>query len=154
MTDLEIFEVIEKVAENHKNKSFDCHSPEDIKNQVWVIALEKRGDFIYSRAKNKDPKLAFESWLNVVISNRLKNFHRDKKKKNPENCISINALTNCVELISNDYFLTSETWVKIKFLLSDESIEILDSVLSGEKVNSYYKQKLFKEIEKCLAEQK
>lgn len=78
LTEEVINQIIAKVAKIHKGKVFDCHEEDDIEQQVWVIAIEALPKYECKKIKAKSPELAFESWLNAVVSKRLKNFYRDK----------------------------------------------------------------------------
>lgn len=157
-----IYEIAEKVAENHKNKAFGLYSSEDIKQQVWQIILEQLPGFNHSRGKVKKPEEALERWLNRVVSNRLKNFYRDRHTVPNKNCQTVNqtdymkdsgnvverSIDNLMEeVVSNEY------WAKIKSSLDENDMDILEALLSGEKINTYYKNKLFSKIKgilKCL----
>lgn len=73
-----INQIIAKVADIHKGKTFDYHDEDDIEQQVWIIAIEALPKYECKKVKAKNAELAFESWLNAVVSKRLKNFYRDR----------------------------------------------------------------------------
>jgi hypothetical protein len=165
----DIYDVIDKVAKNHRNKSFSCYTTDDIEQQVWVIALEKLDEFDQSRCKESNVKKALEHWLNTVISNRLSNFYRDKylvlckiSKHLNNNINSPLSLDSKMVKLNNGLIdleiLKNESWEIILSSLDDIYNDILESILSGETVSSYYKIKLFNKIkfiwdEKCQNDQ-
>lgn len=147
LTREQVERVIEKVARNHQHKAFDCYTYDDIYQQVWEIALEIMGKFDIDRKKVKNPESAFEHWLNAVISNRLRNFYRDKftvPKKNLNITYGEAALDS--RAVNLEHLLSSDVLDKIIENLSAEGVDILDSVMSGEVISNYYRQKLIDEI--------
>ena len=161
MTNTEINEVIQKVAKNHRDKAFGSYTPEDIEHEVWLIALNKIELFKPNKGKVVDEKKALERWLNVVISNRLKNLYRDeyvvpqrlhKDNKNnllkPLDITSIGDRSDNIELI--EIVQNKELWNYVLQNISDSEIEILDGLLSGELINSYYKNKIFIKIKELI----
>ena len=137
--------MITKVAANHRNKTFGHYLEEDIEQEVWIIALEKLPDFVPNRGTQKDVKRSFEYWLNAVISNRLKNLYRDrfvvpnKYIKNMIDLLDVNDIKQHV--FGNDNF--------IKLLvnsLTNLEHEVLESLLCGEIVSSYYKVRILRKV--------
>lgn len=68
--DEKTFNIIEKIANEHsrvdKNRPFGYLTKDDLKNEIWVICLEKLNDFDYSRGN-------LENFLRVTVHNRLVN---------------------------------------------------------------------------------
>lgn len=170
LTKVEISEVIQKVAKNHKNKRFGPYTEDDIEQEVWIIALNKLPEFVPERGKHKDLKQALENWLNTVISRRLANFYRDKhlvpqkllksdknnsqtqKRKNLMNPLDIDDISDdCVRFQSQD-ILENECWQIILDNLNEEMLDALDALLSGQPIGSYYKNKLKNEIKSIIGE--
>lgn len=165
LTKEEIYEVISAVAKNHKNKSFECYTPDDIEQEVWVIALQKLPEFELDRTKQTNLKKSLEHWLNKVVSNRLSNFYRDKwtvpNKEhiknsqtlfNPE--IDVQYLEKICNQDSNIFnnLILQENWQLILKNLNEVYFDILDSILNGEDVTPYYKIKLLSKIKTILEE--
>lgn len=161
MTQEQIFQVIQKVAKNHRNKSFGYFTEEDIEQEVWIIALEKLPKFEESKGKHKDATKSLEHWLNTIVSNTLKNLYRDKfevpqrlrtdKKNNLVSPMNFDDIGERQD--SSDFFAlleNKELWNIIIDQLSDYDIDILDSLLSGENIGSYYKSKIINKIKKIL----
>jgi len=153
--------VISKVAQNHKNKAFAYYTEEDIYQEIWIMALEKLYKFKPNRGKTKNIEKSLEHWLNAVISNQLKNLYRDKYivpqrihigKNNrlltPADVDSLSEYEEEIDLFS--ILENKELWHMIIDSLSDYDIEVLDSLLSGETVTSYYKNKVLKKIFKVI----
>lgn len=156
LTKNEILEIIDRVVLNHSNKEFDGFLREDIIQECWVMSLKQLNKFDIKKTKNGDPKKALEHWLNKVLSNRLKNFYRDKHtvpKKN-FNCVSIdnNEILNFLSIGSVNDILYSELFKCILLQLNEETLYILESIMSGEIINSYYKNKIIKLIKKIVEE--
>jgi hypothetical protein len=72
-------QVIQRVINNHKNKTFDIYDEDDIKSEIWLIAKSGIKDFDLSKIKASDPLQALENFLNTHVRNRLANFYRDKR---------------------------------------------------------------------------
>lgn len=147
----EIYEIITKVAKNHRNKKFLYLTEEDIEYKAWEIALEQIQDFNVKRGKVENPKKCLEHWLNAVVSNRLKNYYRDEfEVKKKSKVMSASSLTYDVDVHdTNDLAFTfenKELWDLIISNLSANYLDILDAVLSGEKISPYYKTKLQSKI--------
>ena len=158
MTEQEIYEVIAKVAKNHRAKKFGSYSSEDIEQEVWIIALEKMPDFELDKVLVKDPQKKLEHWLNTVVSNRLKNFYRDKHvvpSKYSKTITSPNPLSIVNEERTIEELKTQkpEQWEVVLRNLNELDIEVLDAWFSGERITSYYKCKLRKKINKIVVEQ-
>lgn len=142
-------EVITKVAANHRNKGFDIYSAQDIEQEVWIIALKQIGEFDLKKCKCKDIRQSLEHWLNTIVSRRLINLHRDeflikKRNKNKElvPTLSISSANIDIdELIEHNYD-NIDFWDIINQHLTPDELDVLDSVLSNENINSYYKVKL------------
>lgn len=157
----QIFEIIEKVALNHKNKTFNYYTTEDIYQIVWTIALEKLSDFNINKTLEKKPEKALEHWLNTIISNRLSNLYRDEyvvpkqlkfgKNTNVIDPISIHDIEyNAVENISSIHLENKELWNDVLNDLTEMELIVLESLLSGENITSYYKIKLIKRIRSII----
>ena len=154
LTKNEILEIINKVVLNHSNKEFDGFLKEDIIQECWLMSLKQLNKFDIKKTKNSDPKKALEHWLNKVLSNRLKNFYRDKHvvpKKN-FNCVSIdnNEILNFLSGSDVNNIIYSELFNYILNNLDEEKVYILECILSGESINSYYKNKIIKLIKELV----
>ena len=157
----EVYEVIGGVARNHRNKAFGIYTPEDIEQEVWIIALSKLDDFAVKRGTVTDPKKALEHWLNRVIANALSNLKRDKfinpagRAPGPNLQKKLNLLfplplTESIQLSGTQIAEAqlSEYWDLILKSIDDHMFHVLESILSGEKVSLYYRLQLCKYIAK------
>jgi len=63
--------IIEKIAEDNKNRTFAYYTGDDIKQAVWEMCL----DALRRYNKNRG---AIENFLRKHVSNRLKNLKRDR----------------------------------------------------------------------------
>ena len=161
MTQEQIYQVIQKVAKNHRNKSFGYFTEEDIEQEAWIIALKKLPQFEEQKGKHKDVAKSLEHWLNKVVSSRLKNLYRDEfivpqrlhtdKSNNLVSPMNFDDVGERQDL--SDFFSVlenKELWEFIIKELNDYDIDILDSILSGENIGSYYKSKIVNKIKKIL----
>lgn len=64
--DEKTFNLINKIAEEHSHKTFGYLSREDLKNEIWLIALERLKDYSPERGK-------LENYLRVAVSSRIVN---------------------------------------------------------------------------------
>jgi len=73
--DQEVFDIISRIAEEHSGpkKIFGYLTEEDLKNEIWVICLDKLKDFDGERGK-------LEHFLRVSVKNRLINRYKDVAK--------------------------------------------------------------------------
>ncbi len=159
-------EVIARVADNHKHKTFDVHDQDDIIQQVWLIALSIIDDFEPSKGKVVDVKKSLEHWLNASISNRLSNFYRDKylvpqrmmpnksdvKPHNLLSALDIDIVRDTIKFNCNAKSMENEIWCAIFTGLDPVNLDILESLMSGEIINCYYKNKLISSINLILEE--
>lgn len=173
ISEAKLIEVINKVASNHERKAFAHFTQEDIRQIVWEKVLEKLKDFSMDKSKVNDVEKALENWLNKVISRQLMNFYRDeflvptqqnKKDKSPEitaRCMSlyspleISTVVNSDNDCANIYGCIAESVEIFDYIISKldtYELDILDSVLSGEEINHYYKSKLLLSVKKILSE--
>lgn len=156
----QVINVITKVVQNHKNKTFGNYTSEDIMQQAWIIILEKLPAFDSSKSKDKNIEKGLENWLNTVVSNRLHNFYRDKylvhknKDKNLISPLSINASnTDFLAVFYNqDNHESNEMIDKIISQLDIFMLEILESLLSGENLCFYYRNRLYNKIKEISDE--
>lgn len=171
LTETQVTEIINKVAENHKQKSFDYHSSEDIFQKVWEIVLEKLPFFELDRGLYDDPQKCLEHWLNTVVSRRLSNYKRDtfdvkqkarKNDKSPKEVetrkslaypVELNVITeNCLGVYDDD--IINNEYIKIIWeSLEPKHRDILDAVLSGEKIQAYYRNQLANAIREIDGEE-
>lgn len=160
----DLFLVIDKVAKNHQNKTFDYHIPDDIYQKVWEICLEKLPLFEYDRGLYKDPLKCLEHWLNTVVARRLSNYKRDTfdvKQKARKSDVSayekevrkslaypteLNSITENFAGQEDENILYREYLLFVIKSLDDKEITLLDSLLSGENIPSYYKTQLLKKM--------
>lgn len=157
-----VIQICDKVAKNHQQKKFDYFTEDDIYQEAWIIILEKIDEFTEKKIKETNIEQALENFLNSVVGNRLSNFYRDRyvvkirRKKSDTDCdhtikLSLSSPSD-ISLIQElcDYNESvhdfEEYTQKIFSQLTDESFEVLESILSGQKVSRYYKQKLWDEI--------
>lgn len=154
-----INEIIAKVARNHISKAFDYYEQEDIEQEVWVIALQKLGDFDFEKSTVVDEAQALERFLNTVVSNRLKNLYRDKhvvpSKGNTSNfCTPFGIDDLSFDLVIKKSFdgATNEIGILILNNIEPHEFIILEALLSGERIPSYYKSKLKKAVKKILGD--
>lgn len=153
-------EIIQKVAHNHRRKTFDVHEEEDIYQQVCEIALSVLDKYDLKKIQNSSPEKAFESWLNSLVSNRLANFYRDqygvkhKPRKNDtefEKQKRVN-LNHPIELNNIDLpdplnnFSDKEFFDFLLKTLDYTFVEVMFACMSGENVGSYYRYKLQNKI--------
>lgn len=167
----DIINIINKVAKNHSAKAFSYYTEEDIEQEVWIITLKALKGFKPKRAKADGVGQALENWLNIVVSRRLKNFYRDnyvvpqkrlnsdkseftsQKRKFLMHPISLgeadenNFLGAKSELIIEDNKFLELLVKELDFFLYDT----LETILSGESINCYYKNKLYQIIKKVWA---
>lgn len=71
--------IITRIANEHSNKTFGYLDKDDLKNEIWVICLEKIGT--YSEEKGK-----LENYLRVLVKNRLVNKFKDITKSVSSPC--------------------------------------------------------------------
>lgn len=167
----EVESVIIKVANNHANKHFGSYQSDDIIQQASMICWQKLPEFQIKRAKDKNNEAqSLENWLNKVVSNRLKNFYRDhyqnkrklfksdkseydlKKRESllePTNIHGVACFQSKDDLPDN---LPLELLNSILPHLTNEDIDIIECLLNGEKVNSYYKKYLQKKVRDIIDE--
>lgn len=161
MTHEEKMEIIQKVAKNHRNKEFGYFTKEDIEGEVWLIALKQMHKFDSTRGKHTNEKKSFEHWLNAVIAKRLKNLYRDTyvvpqrlHKGQPNNLLNpihIDSIQENSHTINfHDIIENKEIWNYLMLHLNDCDLEVLDSLLSGENIPSYYKLKLANKVKELL----
>lgn len=141
--------VVQKVAANHRNKSFDIYSSADIEQEVWVLALKHLPEFDLSRCKYDDVEKSFEHWLNKVMSTRLTNLHRDKflikrRNKNKEMVatVSMNSADFDLDQLFEHNHNSIDFWDLVNKHFTEDDFDVLESILSNENINSYYKVKL------------
>ena len=86
MTD-EAYRIIEKISREHCKKTFGYLDQDDLKNEIWIICLEK--------LKDHDPERApLEHFLRVAVKTRLINRFKDitKSVRSPcPRCMYYNA---------------------------------------------------------------
>lgn len=172
LSNQDIIDVIQKVAKNHRNKRFGCYTEEDIEQEVWVIVQNRISDFDLKKCKVTDPKSALERWLNTVVSRRLVNFHRDnylvpqrtlKSDKGDGEVQKRHSLMHPTALsdvgdklltvFSSESVLENECWELVVKNLNPDLSDILESILSGEVVNGYYRNKLYARVKEILNKQ-
>jgi hypothetical protein len=172
LTESQTIEVLTKVAKNNRNRAFGSYAEEDIEQEAWIIALKVLKDFKPKRATTENLPQALENWLNTVVSRRLKNLYRDKyvvpqKVSKSDSGVDVakfrnnlmhpvhigeideNTILGNAEYLTNGENLFLDMLVeKLDFYLFD----VLETILSGECVNCYYKNKLFVIIKQVWAQ--
>jgi DNA-directed RNA polymerase specialized sigma24 family protein len=162
-------DVLSKVAKNHRSKSFDYHTEDDIEQESYLIALSKLKEFVPSRGKSDNLNQSLENWLNTVVSRRLKNFYRDKyvvPQKSLKSDRNLNEQSNRVNLmhplnlhdISDESFkfidtkyVDNDIWITIINALDDDMKDVLEAILSGQTIKCYYRNKLYRCIKSILS---
>jgi hypothetical protein len=71
--DKEVAKIIQKISEEHCRKTFGYLDEDDLKNEIWVICLEKLADYNNERGE-------LENFLRVSVKNRLVNRFKDITK--------------------------------------------------------------------------
>lgn len=71
--DKKVEDIIFRISNEHSHKKFGYLTEEDLKNEIWVICLEKLKDFDYSRGE-------LEHFLRVSVHNRLVNKFKEITK--------------------------------------------------------------------------
>lgn len=71
--------IITRIADEHSNKTFGYLDKDDLKNEIWIICLEKIGT--YSEEKGR-----LENYLRVLVKNRLINKFKDITKSVSSPC--------------------------------------------------------------------
>lgn len=71
--DQKTFDLIEKIAKEHCNKTFGYLDKNDLKNEIWVICLEKLHEYDPSRG-------VLEHFLRRAVKTRLINRYKDVTK--------------------------------------------------------------------------
>jgi DNA-directed RNA polymerase specialized sigma24 family protein len=146
------------VAKIHRGKTFDYHTKTDIEQQVWVIAIEALPKYENKKTKTKNPELAFESWINAVVSRRLKNFYRDRytvkhrekandsnfdkiKKNNLSRPLDLGLAESVVGTIDVPHFSEMDLNTILN-QLPDDLRQVLLLQLSGIHIVGYYTYRL------------
>ena len=164
----EITRIVNKVGDNHRKKAFAHYTASDISQQAKLICLEKLKDFDHTKIKTTNLKQALE---NTVVSNRLKNLFRDnvgvhykkykkeatdgpkQKRINLLNPIDISS-TYDHELVFISDFTTGDLFKYLLRNLNEEDIDILECLLSGDKVDASTKNKLMVKVISILENNK
>ncbi len=160
LTKEEVEKIIIKVAKNHAGKTFGIYDHDDIYQQAATICWTKMKSFDFTKVKEKDPAKALENWLNKVVSNRLKNFFRDhyqNKKKvfkqddqemdkvrresllSPVHIDNLNGELSYLDPADPE---GREILALFANELDEEQIDVLEAIINGDNVNSYYKKRL------------
>ncbi len=71
--DVKTLDLIEKISKEHSQKTFGYLEEDDLKNEIWVICLEKIKDYDPARGE-------LENFLRVAVRNRLVNKFKDVTK--------------------------------------------------------------------------
>lgn len=71
--DQKVFDIISRISEEHCRKTFGYLDENDLKNEIWLICLEKLEDYNYERGE-------LENFLRVSVKNRLVNRFKDITK--------------------------------------------------------------------------
>lgn len=160
----QIIKIINKVANNHRMKCFSFYTQEDIFQEVWIIVLDRIKEFDITKCKQENLEKSLEHFLNNVVSRRLSNFYRDnyvvpqKQLKSDQSdhhrVMRVNLMhpLNISNITENllgsmcDILIDKECFNYIVSSMSDEYIDILDTILSTESISSYYKNRLYSYI--------
>lgn len=71
--DPKVFDIINRISHEHSHKTFGYLDENDLKNEIWIICLEKLKDF--------DPSRGYlEHFLRTSVKNRLVNRFKDITK--------------------------------------------------------------------------
>ncbi len=164
LTQAEVVEIVEKIARTHNHKTFGFYTKADIHQEIWIIVLEKLPEFQMSRGTTKDVGKSLEHWLNSVVSKRLLNLKRDRylvpqgyKFDNPNRCGTAHMPHGLDDNYDNvppsKLGLNEFEYEVIEFLVQNLTafeVKILESVINGEKISQYYKNKLSKSVKTLL----
>lgn len=159
ITESDVMEVIEEVALKCSTRPHSIYGIDDLKQHVRILCWQKLPEFDLSKKKTNKAKQALMNWLSNIAHKRLINLHRDMmgaahktfKKDTDFSKIQRKNLMEPVSLEESDEVnsITYDvSYIDISLLniisseLSDEYIEILDRLLSGLKIPSYYRRKL------------
>lgn len=168
-----LIDLIDKVANIHKNKSFGYLTQDDIYGQVWVICLTQLERYDPGKGAGNTTINSIERWLNKVVRNRLANFHRDQyssvnevhrqSRLNIINCLPIDIVntSSLKTKIENPNFTDGLIFEELKDFVvlrlneidpTGELLLIFESCLNQDNVSAYYKGKLSKEVLKIMQE--
>ena len=168
LSEEEVIEVIDNVARKQSTKPHGVHGIEDLRQHVKLLCWKVLPDFDPVKQKKKgNASQALENWLSRIAKNRLINLYRDttgsinrKFKKDTEftyqhrkglmEPIPIDKVTDEPTVAFEDTIDFKTNFEKIKNELSQENLDILDAVLSGEKIPAYYRKKLLLQIQEIL----
>lgn len=165
LSEQEWIDVVNRVAMNHRQKTFDFYCPQDIEQEVWIIALRAAPAFKMPKARAESLLKAVEHWLNRVVSTRLTNLYRDrfaikqkslKKDKSSfdqelrHKLVTASSLDASAFLVAainvGDVASSNEAWDRIYQNISLYGRELLHAVLAGESIPTYYKNRLMIEL--------
>lgn len=169
LSEKDIMEVIDEVALKCSTRPHSIYDIDDLKQYVSILCWQKLPDFNVNKRKTDTAKQALMNWLSRIAYNRLINLHRDmlgagskKFKKDTDfsqqqrkALLEPISLSACDEIDKLSYEINIIDDNKILYIttkLTLEYIDVLDSILSGERVPSQYKNKLFNEIRRILLE--
>ena len=117
-------------------KISNLHEAEDLAQDAFVSAYEKFENF--------DPeKASFQTWIFIIIGNKIKNYYRDKKSY-----IDIDDPEQYIEPYEESFeneMLEAEYLTEMRAYLS-EALEELNSIQKNIVIASYFKNKTSKEI--------
>lgn len=166
LTDKQIMDVIDEVAVKQATKPYGIYSIPDLRQQIKLICWQKISEFDPTKRKTKDIAQALENWLSSISRNRLINLHRDvmgsnkrfksdtdftfERRKKLNEPVSIDAvdITYYIEQLDDINF--KDSFQRIITQLSVENLDVLEAVLSGEKIPTLYRKKLYSNIEEIL----
>ncbi|MFA5670076.1 MAG: hypothetical protein WC967_12620 [Balneolaceae bacterium] len=122
----EVSGTIDKIAHNHKNKTFSYYDKDDIYQQVWNICIEALPSFRSDRGE-------VEHFLRCVVKNRLCNIYNSVNRisrcpcnkcdfydKDTDECTALGKKEKCKRYES--YRLSTETQKRLNSCKSYESI--------------------------------
>ena len=164
----QLLELIDKIAQMHRTKSFSYFSEEDIESQVKLICIQQLIYYEPHKGLGVTVINSIERWLNKVVKNRLANYYRDnyssvnerhkKTRASLNNCIDID-LVHATDFKSNvEHFDPTYNLRYIEFKdfvesrLNEELLDIYHACLDDENVSSYYKSKLNQQMSKIVDE--
>jgi hypothetical protein len=115
--DKKTFEVINRIAKEHSGKTFGYLNSEDLKNEIWVICLEKLKEFDEDKGK-------LEHFLRSSVKNRLINRFKDITKTVKSPCLNCPLYRRDEELNCSQYGLDKhlcDKWAKYQVLVKSRN---------------------------------
>lgn len=151
--------MIEKVVKNHKNKTFDIFSEEDLANEIWIICLNAIESFDTTKVKASNPLQSLENYLNSVLYRRLANLYRNEygsklkpRSKDTESTHQFRiaaahptSLSADLDVPMDEDFLDDHNSIVLARLIDEIDLadfELISVHLSNNQIGTSHRQKL------------